>query len=144
MHSFDSWVIFHCVYIPQLSYTFVCQWLQIQTLCFCKLLACRIALFRSQCCEAEQKGGNQREQRRRYLKQGVSWRSSVKSDINDLVWDEVKFMLCTWQEKTSKPVGVVFKFQIAICQCGQRDKHSSAILSSLEFHREEKENFLWW
>ena len=50
-------------------------------------------------------------------------------------------MLCTWQEKTSKPVGVVLKFQIAICQCGQRDKHSSAILSSLEFHRGGKNTF---
>ena len=24
MHYFNSWVIFHCVYIPQLSYLFVC------------------------------------------------------------------------------------------------------------------------
>ena len=23
---FNSWVIFHCVYVPQLSYPFVCQW----------------------------------------------------------------------------------------------------------------------
>ena len=23
---FNSWIIFHCIYIPQLSYPFVCQW----------------------------------------------------------------------------------------------------------------------
>ena len=28
MHSFffNSWVVFHCVYVPQLPYPFVCQW----------------------------------------------------------------------------------------------------------------------
>ena len=26
MHFFNSWVIFHRVYVPQLSYTFVCHW----------------------------------------------------------------------------------------------------------------------
>ena len=26
MYSFCSWVIFHCVYVPQLSYPFICQW----------------------------------------------------------------------------------------------------------------------
>ena len=26
MHSFFGWVIFHCVYVPQLSYPFVCWW----------------------------------------------------------------------------------------------------------------------
>ena len=26
MHSFNSWEIFHCVYVLQLSYPFVCQW----------------------------------------------------------------------------------------------------------------------
>ena len=26
MHSFNSWVIFHCVFVPQLSYPFICRW----------------------------------------------------------------------------------------------------------------------
>ena len=25
-HSFYGWVIFHCVYVPQLAYPFICQW----------------------------------------------------------------------------------------------------------------------
>ena len=29
---FNSWVIFHCVYVPQLSYPFICQW----TSSYCK------------------------------------------------------------------------------------------------------------
>ena len=26
MNSFYSWVIFHCVYVPQLAYPFICRW----------------------------------------------------------------------------------------------------------------------
>ena len=26
MHYFNSWVIFHCIYVPQLYYPFVCHW----------------------------------------------------------------------------------------------------------------------
>ena len=26
MHYFNIWVIFHCVYVPQLSYPFICWW----------------------------------------------------------------------------------------------------------------------
>lgn len=37
-------------------------------------------------------------------------------------------MLCTWQEKTSNPAEVV---QIAICQCGQRNKQSSGHFNPL-------------
>ena len=35
MHSFNSWVIFHCVYVPQMSYPFICWW----TLCCIHILA---------------------------------------------------------------------------------------------------------
>ena len=26
MHTFNSWVILHCEYVPQICYPFVCQW----------------------------------------------------------------------------------------------------------------------
>ena len=26
MHSFYGWIIFHCVYVPQLPYPIICQW----------------------------------------------------------------------------------------------------------------------
>ena len=35
---FNSWVIFHCVYVPQLSYPFVCWWTSVLLPCpsYCK------------------------------------------------------------------------------------------------------------
>ena len=39
---FNSWVIFHCVYVPQLSYPFICRWTS-------RLLPC--PGYRKQCCD---------------------------------------------------------------------------------------------
>ena len=38
MHSFFSWVIFHCVYVSQLSYPFICRWTSrlLPCPCYCK------------------------------------------------------------------------------------------------------------
>ena len=37
---FNRWVIFHCVYVPQLSYPFICQWS-----CFCVLAVVNSAVM---------------------------------------------------------------------------------------------------
>ena len=42
MHLFNSYIIFHCVYLPQLSYPFVCWWTS-------RLLLCPI--YCKQCCD---------------------------------------------------------------------------------------------
>ena len=42
MYIFNRWVIFHCVYVPQLSYPFVCQWTS-------RLLPC--PGYCKQCCD---------------------------------------------------------------------------------------------
>ena len=39
---FNSWVIFHCVYVPQLSYPFICRWAS-------RLLPC--PSYCKQCCD---------------------------------------------------------------------------------------------
>ena len=39
---FNSWVIFHCVYVPQLSYLFICRWTS-------RLLPC--PSYCKQCCD---------------------------------------------------------------------------------------------
>ena len=41
MHFFNSWVIFHCVYVPQLPYPFICQWTSMLLPCpsYCKQLS---------------------------------------------------------------------------------------------------------
>ena len=44
MYSFCSWVIFHCVYVPQLSYPFICQWTS-------RLLPC--PSYCKQCCNEQ-------------------------------------------------------------------------------------------
>ena len=42
MYSFHGWVIFHCVYVPQLSYPFICWWTS-------RLLPC--PGYSKQCCD---------------------------------------------------------------------------------------------
>ena len=42
MILFNSWVIFHCLYVPQLSYPFICQWAS-------RLLPC--LSYCKQCCD---------------------------------------------------------------------------------------------
>ena len=42
MYLFNSWVIFHCVYVPQLSYPFICWWTS-------RLLPC--PGYYKQCCD---------------------------------------------------------------------------------------------
>ena len=54
MHSFYGWVIFHCVYVPQLLYPFICWWTSRLLPCpsYCKLCCSEhwvTCVFRSDC-----------------------------------------------------------------------------------------------